>query len=147
MNDILSELDTLKADYAAAQTLLAEAQTAKATLDAQLSDKDSSLAAKDQEISTQADRIAALNADVQERDAKIATLTAAIESLKQAQISAEKKAVEMVAAQGVRPVKVDKASDIKPATRAEVLGQWQTLTSAQDRAAFYREHKALINGK
>jgi hypothetical protein len=146
--DILAELTSLKADYTAAQSLLTEAQALKTSFDSQLAEKETALNTSLETIAAGNKAISDLTLAITGKDKEISDLQALVASLKKAEVTAETKAVEMVAAQGIAPVKVEAQVDTgKPSTRAEVLAEWDKLTSAKERSAFYMENKAIINGK
>lgn len=146
--DILAELTALKTDFTAAQALLAEAENLKASYDSKLSEKEAELNESIQTVALKDKGIADLNLAISGKDKEIADLKALVASLKQAEVTAESKAVDMVAAQGIAPVKVEIEKEAsKPASREEILKQWGAITNSKDRAAFYKEHKAVINGK
>jgi len=146
--DLLAEINTLKADFTAAQSLLAEAENLKASYDSKLADKEAALAESIQTVALKDQGIADLNLTLSNKDREIAELKDLVASLKQAEVTAESKAVDMVAAQGIAPVKVEIEKEAnKPASREEILKQWGAITNTKDRAAFYKEHKTTINGK
>lgn len=147
MNDILAELTQLKADHSAAQTLLEEAKTAKEAFDGQLAAKHAVIAEKEGAIAKANEAFAAKEQELAQQVADFNAVKAELESLKASQKSAEQKAVELVANQGIAPLKVDTKDTNAALTKAEALAQYNAIKDPVERAHFYHANKATIYGK
>lgn len=134
--DILKELDSLKADYAAAQTLLDEAKASSETLATQLAEKESTLAAKVASIEN-------LVATVASKDKFISDLRAELSALQAKEKSAEAKAVEIVANVGIKPIEAGVSAGIS-LTKAEVKAAYLAIKDPVERATYYFAHKAEL---
>lgn len=148
MNDILETLNAVKADFKAAEELVAELQGEKETFTSTLSDKEAALTAALETIGAKDALIAELQESLTAKDAEIASLGSVIATLKSEQVTAEAKAVEIVAAQGIAPITVDRTAETgKLATREEALAEYASLKGAKDKAAFWEAHKAILIGR
>jgi septal ring factor EnvC (AmiA/AmiB activator) len=136
--DLLSELETLKADYSAAQTLLEEAKVNLSALQATITEKETAL----QDASA---AIEALNASVASKDSSIADLKAKVADLEAKDKTATEKAVEIVASQGIAPLTVDNTGKGESKTKEEVIAEYKSL-KGKAKSLFYEKNKALIYG-
>ena len=101
--DILSQLEDLKANLQTATESKAALETTLAELNAGIAARDEAATAKDKEL-------ADLNAVLASKDESLAAIQAKVQELTAAQKTAEEKAIEIVASQGIAPVKVDSKS-------------------------------------
>ena len=137
--DILSELTQLKADYQAAQDLLA----ANAST---VSEKDEALAAATQEIEAKASKVTELEALVSSHAEEIKALKQSIASLEASKQTAEEKAIELVASQGIAPLKVDVAAANEEAiSKEQFLATLESLKGDSIKAAeYFHKHKSAF---
>lgn len=139
--DILSELEQLKADYASAQALIEQAKASNTALE-------TIVAEKDEDISKARKAVVEAQAALADKDIALATLQAQFEELKASQKSAQERAIDMVASQGVKPVKVDvKAQESPKMTQAEALAKYAAITNSKERGAFYAAHRDILFDK
>ena len=134
--DILSELETIKADFNAANALLEESKVSQDSLKAVI-------ASKDIELSDASAAIEALKASVDSRDLTINVLQAQLADLKAKQTTAEQKAVEIVAAQGIKPLTVDNSGKGELKTKDEVLAGYSSL-KGRAKSLFFEANKEII---
>jgi len=138
--DIISELQTLKADYSAAQTLLDEAKQVGESLTA-------SLATSNESIKAKAAELEALNVSLSAKDKELGSLQAELRAMKAAQKSAEEKAVEIVANVGIKPMKADYSAEAGAMDKAQVIQGLHSIKDPVERANFYFANKAVLFGK
>jgi chromosome segregation ATPase len=138
--DILADLNALKADYSAAQSLLEEAKTSLETLKATVSEKESALTAANEILAGKDKELAG-------KDTAIADLKAELAALQASQKSAEEKAVDIVASQGIQPLKVDVKEIAASQNKEELIAQLTAIRDPKARAEFYFANKAAIFGK
>lgn len=148
--DLLAEIENLKSQYAAANELFE-------TATAQANEAKSALAAKEQALAAlEADKAAAaaqaaeaLQAKQAELDAKlaaIAALEAAIAELKANAKSAEERAIELAAAQGIKAPKVEAGQAGAALTKEEALEQYANIADPVERGLFHAKHRSLLLG-
>jgi len=138
--DILSELQALKADYSAAQTLLEEAKQAGESLTASLSTSKES-------IKEQAAELADLKGSISAKDKELGILQAELRAMKAAQKSAEEKAVEIVANVGIKPMKADYSAEAAAMDKAKVIHGLHSIKDPVERANFYFANRKVLFGK
>lgn len=131
MSDILADLNALKADHTAALTLLEEAKTSQDSLKNQLAEAAQLAATKEAELASLNTRFEAVQAE--------------LASLKENQKTASEKAVEIVAAQGIKPLAVDVVSPAQ--SKDELLAELNRITDPIARAEFYATHRASLFDK
>lgn len=145
--DILAELNALKADYSAAQTLLEEAKGAQAAYEAKLTEKDNALTAANEAVAAHTAGVETAKATIANKDAAIAALQAELDGLKATQKTAEEKAVEIVANQGVKPIKVDASAEAHAKSAEEVKAEYMAIKDPVERSKFYSANRAAFYGK
>jgi uncharacterized coiled-coil protein SlyX len=145
--DILSELNTLKADYSAAQALLEESKHTSEAHNKALAEKESALASLNELSAAQSKDIATLNAVIGGKDTELSNLRAELDNLKAKQKTAEEKAVEMMANVGIKPIKADQSSKQERKDRDEVLITLCGISDPMERANYYSAHRATLFGK
>jgi len=138
-NDLIAQLEQFKADNASALAQLAEALASKAAFEALVADRDNDVAAARKAVSE-------ANALVAEKDIELANLRAAIEGLKATQKTAEQQAVEIVAEQGIKPLKVEQTAQA-PASKAEIVAKLESIKDPVARGEFYAANRAALFDK
>lgn len=143
--DILLELTALKdahgvleADCKAATELLEASVATTESLKAQLEAKDAELKAHLEQVNT-------LNALLNTANVTLEEVRAEVEQLKAEHATAEQKAVEIVAKQGVAPIAVNlSASEVL--TKADALTAYKALlqTSPQQAGQFYAKNRDIL---
>jgi len=145
--DILSELTDLKAEHSAAQTLLEEAKVSHDTLQTLIADKESQLHASADLVASKEKTIADLGDLIAGKDSAIADLHAQIAALNAKDKTAEEKAVDLVASQGIKPLKVDAKGMSDAISKEEVIAQLSAIRDPVERANYYFANKAALFAK
>lgn len=140
MSDILADLDALKADHTAALSLLEEAKASQESLKSQLASALEASASATAALATKDTELTALKAELESLNAELA-------SLKANEKTAAEKAVEMVAAQGIKPLAVDVTASQAAKSKDEVLAELNRITDPIARADFYANHRASLFDK
>jgi chromosome segregation ATPase len=141
MQDILAQLEQ-------AQASLTEALASKTALDTLLAERDNDISQARKAVSEANAAKASLEASLADKDIELSNLKASLEALKAEQRTAQERAIELVAAQGVPTVKVDvKAQESVKMTRQEAVTKFASIKDPNERARFFAANKALIFDK
>jgi len=144
--DLLAELNKLKADFAAYSELLETANSQLAEKDNSIQSVNELLSVANMEIEAKAGKVTELEAVIANHAAEVETLKQTIADLEANKQTAEQKAIELVAEQGVKPVKVDVQASNAP-SKEDLLKEFSAITNNIKRAEFWQKHKAALLSK
>lgn len=148
--DLLSEIDTLKADALAAQGLLSDAQASIADFTAKLADKDAAIAKAEADLAAAQANFDAKVAELATKEAALADALAEVAKLQASAKTAEELATEELAKVGAKPMTVSAetiAATDAVTTREQALAAYASAKGGTAKAAIYKQHKNLILGK
>ena len=146
---ILDQLAKLQEDFEASNTAKATLESTLAELNASVASKDELLKASNEEIAAKAALLDELTNKVSAKDESLAAIQAKVDELTANAKSAEEKAIEIVANQGLSFVpKVDSKMD-NSLTPEDARAEYTKLQAESPAKAgeYFQSHMALIFGK
>lgn len=148
--DLLAELNDIKNQYSAANSLFEEATAQLNATKATLAERDAVIATFEAEKANAAEQAAQTLAHTQGKldatIAKNAELQQLIADLQADAKTAEERALEIVASQGIKAPKVDLNGSGAGQTKEEALAKYASIADPMERGQFYAKHRELILG-
>lgn len=146
--DILEELNTLKAEYTASTNLLETASKEIAELTASVNASAEAVKIANEAITARDGELSFLKDSLNASASEIETLKEKIAELQANEKSAEDKAVEIVASQGVAPIAVKVGEPGAELTTDEARAKYADLSkkNSMEAGRFYLANKNLIIG-
>ena len=140
--NILDDLNTLKENYAKLEQEYATAKALADSVTALQADKETLAVSLAEKEKAHTDAVTALTALTAERN----EVQAALDNFKAERKTAEQLAIDLVAKQGIAPIKVDSAANQVPTTPNELRAHYAALlkTNPKEAGAFYNKHRAEL---